>query len=76
MSKINEEKLQAGFIFGDNKNKEYIYMPGSEIGCKHPICIIEKKGLRDDIAIKDALNQIIRLSLKPVVHPVFGKKYY
>jgi hypothetical protein len=76
MSKINEEKLQAGIIFGDNINKEYIYMPGSEIGCKDPLCILEKDGSRTDLTISEALNQITRLSLKPVEHPVYGKKYY
>ena len=28
MSKITQEKLLAGIIFGDNDNEEYIYLPG------------------------------------------------
>ena len=32
MSKITQEKLLAGIIFGDNDNEEYIYLPGGEVG--------------------------------------------
>ena len=28
MSKVTQEKLLAGIIFGDNDNEEYIYLPG------------------------------------------------
>ena len=43
MSRIHKEHLQAGYIFGDTINQEYIYLPSGEVGtdltlkrCSHP----------------------------------------
>ena len=36
MSKITQEKLLAGIIFGDNDNEEYIYLRG-EVGSEAPL---------------------------------------
>ena len=67
-------KLQAGYIFGDNLNKEYVYMPGSEIGVKNPICVLEQKDQRTDVSLREAVNLVTKLSLKPVNHPIWGEK--
>ena len=32
MSKIMAEQLLAGIILGDTENKEFIYLPGGEVG--------------------------------------------
>ena len=32
MSRIHKEHLQAGYIFGDTINQEYIYLPSGEVG--------------------------------------------
>ena len=37
MSRIHKEHLQAGYIFGDTVNQEYIYLPSGEVGTEHPI---------------------------------------
>jgi hypothetical protein len=76
MSVIIAEELKAGIILGDNDNKEYIYMPGSEIGSDDPMCIFESKGTRTDLHISDAVEKAKRLTLKPVTHPTLGKKSY
>lgn len=36
MSRIHKEHLQAGYIFGDTINQEYIYLPSGEVGTDHP----------------------------------------
>lgn len=76
MSVIVAEELKAGVILGDNTNKEYIYMPGSEIGSDNPMCIFESKGSKTDLHIHDAVELAKRLTLKPVTHPKLGKKAY
>ena len=39
MKKLTESKLLAGFIYGDHHTKEYVYLPGSELGADIFICI-------------------------------------
>ena len=34
MSKVTQEKLLAGIIFGDNDNEEYIYCPAERLAAK------------------------------------------
>ena len=36
MSRIHREHLQAGYIFGDIANEEYIYLPAGEVGVDSP----------------------------------------
>ena len=69
-------ELQAGVIFGDNNTREYVYMPGSEIGVDDPMCIYEEKGSKTDLHIKEAVELAKRLTLKPASHPVYGKRAY
>lgn len=76
MSVIVAEELRAGIILGDNENKEYIYMPGSEIGSENPMCIFESKGTKSDLHIRDAVEMAKKLTLKPVTHPTLGKRSY
>lgn len=37
MSRIHREHLQAGYIFGDIANEEYIYLPAGEVGVDSPM---------------------------------------
>lgn len=76
MSKINKEKLLAGYVFGDIDNDEYIYLPGSEIGSESPMCILEKRGLREDISLEEASDLVNHLSLRAVKHPLLGFKSF
>ncbi|MDD3396177.1 MAG: hypothetical protein PHQ45_03030 [Acidaminococcaceae bacterium] len=76
MSCIMAEELQAGIILGDNKNKEYVYMPGGEVGTDSPMCTFEKNGNKTDLPLADAVELAKRLSLKPVKHPQLGKHSY
>lgn len=76
MSKINKEKLLAGYVFGDIENNEYIYLPGSEIGSENPMCIFEKDGSRDDVPLEEASDLVNHLTLKPVKHPLMGFKSF
>ena len=46
MSKILAEQLLAGIILADNDNREYIYLPGGEVGSEDPHCVFEKNGER------------------------------
>ena len=39
MSRIHKEHLQAGYIFGDTINQEYIYLPSGEVGTDHPLAV-------------------------------------
>lgn len=41
MSRIHREHLQAGYIFGDIANEEYIYLPAGEVGVDSPMCVLE-----------------------------------
>lgn len=74
MSKILYEQLEAGFIFGDTEAEEYIYLPGGEIGAVTPLCVIEKGKSRNDISMEQAIELILRLTLKPVRHPRLGAR--
>ena len=76
MSVVIAEELKAGIILGDPDNEQYIYMPGSEIGGDDPMCIYEEKGSKTDLHIKEAVELAKRLTLKPAIHPVYGKRAY
>ena len=76
MSKIMGEQLLAGIILGDTTNQEFIYLPGGEVGSDSPYCVFEKEGQRNDLPLAEAVELAKRLHLKPVSHPVFGKKAY
>ncbi|WP_423791566.1 hypothetical protein [Mitsuokella jalaludinii] len=54
-------------------NSEYVYMPGSELGVKDPVCVYEADGMREDIDMHEALRLIRVRSLKPARHPVWGE---
>lgn len=76
MSVIVAEELQAGLILGDPDNEQYMYMPGSEIGSDNPMCIFEERGQKTDLHLEEAVELAKRLTLKPTVHPIFGKSAY
>ena len=76
MSKVISEKLLAGVIFGDLDNREFIYLPGGEVGTENPICVFEHFDLSDDVPLEEASEMVLRLALKPVKHPIWGKKSY
>ena len=40
-----QAQLKDGFIYGDNFNKEYVYMPAGEIGISNPMCVYENNGI-------------------------------
>ncbi len=66
-------ELQAGVIFGDNNTREYVYMPGSEIGVDNPVCVYENAGQRRDVDMEEALRLIRVRSLRQTKHPVLGE---
>lgn len=70
---LAESKLRVGVIYGDSVNHEYVYMPGSELGVKDPVCVYEADGMREDIDMHEALRLIRVRSLKPARHPVWGE---
>ena len=76
MSKITQEKLLAGIIFGDNDNEKYIYLPGGEVGSEAPLCVLERGGSREDLPLEEAAQQVHRLALRPCTHPLWGKRSY
>lgn len=76
MSKVTKEKLLAGFIFGDNDNNEYIYLPGGEVGSEHPLCVLERGDAREDLSLEEAAQMVHRLALRECKHPVWGKRSY
>ena len=49
MSRIHKEHLQAGYIFGDTINQEYIYLPSGEVGTDHPLAVLETPTKREDL---------------------------
>ena len=55
---LAESKLRVGVIYGDPENNEYVYMPGSELGVKDPLCVYEAEGLREDVDMHEALRLI------------------
>ena len=70
---LAEEKLRIGDDSATTENNEYVYMPGSELGVKDPLCIYEAEGLREDVDMREALRLIRVRSLKPARHPVWGE---
>lgn len=72
MRTLAEAELRDGVIYGDNVNREYVYMPASEIGIEKPICIFETATEKTDISMERALVIIVKRSLKPVKHPRLG----
>ncbi len=74
MKKLTESKLLAGFIYGDDHTKEYIFLPGSELGADIPVLVYETAEGRRDLSMDDALEIIEKRSLKLTAHPVFGKR--
>lgn len=73
MSTMVQAELKAGVIYGDAINKEYVYMPGSEIGLADPLCIYEADGQREDVNFQEAVRLVRVRSLKPACHPLLGK---
>ena len=71
MATMTEAELKAGVIFGDTNTDEYVYMPASELGTEHPLCVYDDK--RDDLDMPTALKTIRKRSLRPVSHPRLGK---
>ena len=69
---LAESKLRVGVIYGDPANHEYVYMPGSELGVEHPLCIYEFGTTREDVTLPEALTLITKRSLKPTKHPLLG----
>lgn len=67
MSKITQEKLLAGIIFGDNDNEEYIYLPGGEVGSEAPLCVLERGGSREDLPLKKRHSRFIVLRCAPAL---------
>lgn len=73
MKRLTESKLLAGYIFGDNRTHEYVYLPASEVDAATPVLVYEEEDRREDIPMEEALRIIEKRSLKPVTHPVLGK---
>ncbi len=73
MHKLAESKLLAGFVYGDPRMKEYIYLPGSEVDTDAPLLVYEIEGNRSDVSMEEALTLIEKRSLKACEHPVFGR---
>lgn len=67
MSKITQEKLLAGIIFGDNDNEEYIYLPGGEVGSEAPLCVLERGGSREACLLKKRHSRFIVLRCAPAL---------
>ena len=51
MKKLTESKLLAGFIYGDHHTKEYVYLPGSELGADIPVLVYETDEGRRDLSL-------------------------
>ena len=58
MSRIHKEHLQAGYIFGDNVNQEYIYLPSGEVGTEHQLAVLETPTKREDITLDEAVHML------------------
>lgn len=76
MSRIHKEHLQAGYIFGDAGNEEYVYLPAGEVGTDHPMAVLERGNSREDISLDEATQLIDRLTLKLCTHPKLGKRSF
>ena len=70
---LAESKLRFCNDSATTENDEYVYMPGSELGVKDPLCVYEAEGLREDVDMHEALRLIRVRSLKPARHPVWGE---
>lgn len=75
MKKLTESKLLAGFIYGDHHTKEYVYLPGSELGADIPVLVYETDEGRRDLSMDEALD-VIEKSLKPTITRFSGKGHY
>ena len=58
MSRIHKEHLQAGYIFGDPYNSEYLYLPAGEVGSIDPRCIFEQGPTKEDLTLDEACRII------------------
>lgn len=76
MSRLHKEHLQAGFIYGDPTNEEYIYLPPGEVGTDHPLAVLENSKGRTDISLDQATQLIDKLTLKRCKHPSLGDKAF
>ena len=76
MHKLAESRLLAGFIYGDSRNQEYIYLPGSELDAASPMLVYEIEGRLSDVTMEEALDIIEKRSLKPAVDPRLGKNTF
>ena len=76
MSKIGEQHVLAGIIFGDTDTDEYVYMPAGEVGTDIPLCVLEQDGRREDVTLGEAGQLIDKLTLKPVAHPLLGRRSF
>ena len=76
MSRIHKEHLQAGYIFGDPHNSEYLYLPAGEVGSSDPRCIFEQGPTKEDLTLDEACRIIDRYTLKPCKHPGLGKRSF
>lgn len=74
MHRFIEGKLLSGFIYGDRRNEEYIYLPGSEMGATPPVLVYELEDSRQDISLAEALHLIEKRSLRLTSHPIFGER--
>ena len=70
MHKLAESKMLSGFIYGDPRMNEYIYLPGSELDSDHPMLVYEIDDSRQDVTMAEALSIIEKRSLKPCKHPI------
>lgn len=69
-----QAQLKDGFIYGDNFNKEYVYMPAGEIGISNPMCVYESNGICRDVNLNEAERLITVRSLKVTCHPTLGNR--
>ena len=72
MTTMTEAQLRDGVIYGDHNTSKYVYMPASEIGAEHPLCVSEYQNDRQDVNMQEAMDIIRLRSLKPVKHPLLG----
>ncbi|WP_295241322.1 hypothetical protein [Veillonella sp.] len=74
MSRIHREHLQAGYIFGDIANEEYIYLPAGEVGVDSPMCVLERHGNYEDVSLDEATQPARNLAGRPSYYSAFPKK--
>ena len=76
MSRIHKEHLQAGFIYGDTHNGEYVYLPAGEVSAENPLAVLETHKGRPDLTLDEAIHTIDKLTLKRCTHPSLGNKSF